>query len=189
LSVANAILKGFLYFFRMAGRSPRRAFVPFAVLFLFLWVGFFFGQRMKQAWYTLYVFSFLNEADYEARLQIMLFFQRLSFFILPLLSALFFFALVRRLQDLGYSARWAVAMYLAPVLAFLIPLALAMASFVIWPNTGLSDDGRGIGSAIIGVYLFFASLAVNFLIVIILCFRPSQPGPNRYGPNPHEVFP
>ncbi len=80
-------------------------------------------------------------------------------------------------------------MYVAPVLAFLIPLVVALASFVIWPKTGLSDDGRGLGSAIIGAYLFLASLAVNFFIVVVLCFRPSQPGPNRYGPNPNEVSP
>lgn len=28
-----------------------------------------------------------------------------------------------------------------------------------------------------------------FLFFAVMCIRPSQPGPNQYGPNPHEVTP
>lgn len=186
MPVANAILKGFLDVFRIAGRSPRREFVPFAVLVVFLLV---LSQLGRIPLFYSFVRSHDGESDLLARFQFTAFVLPLVAALSLVLVALLFTAIARRLHDLGYSARWAVAMYVAPVLAFLIPLVVALASFVIWPKTGLSDDGRGLGSAIIGAYLFLASLAVNFFIVVVLCFRPSQPGPNRYGPNPNEVSP
>ncbi|MCA3438858.1 MAG: DUF805 domain-containing protein [Rhodobacter sp.] len=184
LSVINLVLKGFRNIFRIAGRSNRREYVPFAVLILLSWVAYYYGHRAMNAWYLR---SIINGADSDAVYERMVQFQRLSWIVFLIIPMFSFTVIARRLHDIGYSARWAVAMYLAPVLAILIPLAIAMASFLIWPKTGLSDDGRGIGSAIIAVYLFLASLAVNFFVVLVLCFWPSQPGPNRYGPNPNEV--
>ena len=79
-----------------------------------------------------------------------------------------------------------IAMYLTPVLGFVGLLLLAMVSELIWPMHG-SDDGRGIGSVIYGVFLGIAAVGIDLLIGFVLCFKSSQPGPNKYGPNPNEV--
>ena len=40
--------------------------------------------------------------------------------------------------------------------------------------------------------VFLSSMAVSLMVIvseIIICLLPSQSGPNKYGPNPHEVTP
>lgn len=51
-----------------------------------------------------------------------------------------------------------------------------------------------LGTIVAGGYsilllIAFAVLLISPLLVLWWLTRPSQPGPNRYGPNPHEVTP
>ena len=179
-SETTSVLKGFLNIFRIAGRSARREYVSSVIIILFLFVGLLLVARLAIVSYML---SAINEDDHESKNQILLSFQIFELLFLitfPVLYALLFISTVRRSHDIGYSARWAVALYLTPVLVFLMSYAIAMVNLFIWQRIDHV-------SAIIFIYLVRASLVVNLFVIIVLCFWPSQPGPNRYGPNPNEV--
>ncbi len=169
---------------RVAGRCPRAEYVPFVLFVLALGVANVAGRAALDFWF----YSGLRNSagpDHYDRYAALSYLSLLGDLVLAILL---FSAIARRMHDTGHSARWAIAMYAAPVLFLVLPVALAMVSLVIWPNTGIGDDGRGIGSAILGGLLFFATMAVNLIVVIWLCFKPSQPGTNPYGPNPSEAF-
>lgn len=99
---------------------------------------------------------------------------------LPLLSAAW-----RRMHDTGRSG-WFV----------LLPTLLTAAAFaVLIFGIGLASVFQPGGSLDIlftraTLLLVIPTLAVLFvspLLVLWWLTRPSQPGPNKYGPNPHEV--
>ncbi|MEM6759268.1 MAG: DUF805 domain-containing protein [Pseudomonadota bacterium] len=109
---------------------------------------------------------------------------------------------IRRLQDTGRSA-WASAMYviLVPIvwLSLLVTFnliselitvqALAEPGPLLYALPGLVFiDAIMFGFAFVTTVLPLLLIAA-ILAVILLVFlsRPSQPGPNEYGPNPHEV--
>ena len=179
----EAIFNGFRNIFRIAGRSPRAEYAPFASLIIALWVANFLGRIALERWSWV---SKFQDHDLD-RLNTLFFLLIASLALYAVLAALMFTAITRRLHDLGYSARWAVAIYAAPVLSVILPIALMKRYSVISPPTEISDDGRGIGSAFLAFYLMLLTLAIDLIVAIVLCFKPSQPGPNRYGPNPSEA--
>lgn len=84
----------------------------------------------------------------------------------------------RRLHDIGRSGLW------YPGLLIGIPLGcgLLLAGIGMLLFLGLDFN--------VGSSLQFITLAIIGICVIILLFwlcKKSQPGPNKYGPNPHEV--
>lgn len=93
---------------------------------------------------------------------------------LPVMSVSF-----RRLQDAGFSGWWSVIEVAAIGLISLV-LFLSMPS--------VSDDEDA--PVLLPSSTFLASAAL-FIIASIGCIwhfsLPSEPGPNQYGPNPHEV--
>lgn len=101
-----------------------------------------------------------------------------------------FAGLARRLHDLGRSARMAAVLVFGPPVLVWLPWLFAVLFLnVIHPQQGIADDGRGIGSAILGVALFLGTLLASLVAQVVIGLRPSQSGPNKYGPNPHEVTP
>jgi uncharacterized membrane protein YhaH (DUF805 family) len=186
MTAVKAILKGFQSIFRMAGRSPRREFVPFAVLILFLLV---LSQICQILLFYSFVRSHDGESDLLARFQFNSFVVPLVAALSLVLVALLFTAIVRRLHDIGYSARWALAMYLGPVLALLVPFLGTLVSYAGWPEFGPNDDLGCLTGVFAAALMLLASLGFNIFLLVRLCFRPSQPGPNRFGPNPNEVSP
>lgn len=86
----------------------------------------------------------------------------------------------RRMHDTGRSG-----LYLFYPLIAMIGLAMFVGIF------GGVDDPAMIGEGGFGFVVVFALviIALSPLIVLWWLTRPSQPGQNQYGPNPHEVFP
>ena len=96
------------------------------------------------------------------------------FAIIPL-----FTAAVRRLHDTGRSAWFMFGVYL-------LPIACAMLGGFIAVAIGAGTDTHPYASSLIG---FVAGFVVGIAIPIRWLVQKSEPGPNRYGPNPHEATP
>ncbi|MEO0990336.1 MAG: DUF805 domain-containing protein [Pseudomonadota bacterium] len=96
----------------------------------------------------------------------------------------------RRLQDAGFAAR--------PVLWLLALIGIGTLYFAATATcselTGCSDSWVG---RALGLLLLLGPAFMGFILGPILCLgliftmatRPSELGPNQYGPNPHEVTP
>jgi uncharacterized membrane protein YhaH (DUF805 family) len=88
----------------------------------------------------------------------------------------------RRMHDTGRSG-----------LFLLYPLLVMMGIGTFAAFLGIDDPSRafdGTGElAFVVLALAVVVLILSPLIVIWWLTRPSQPGPNEYGPNPHEVTP
>ena len=188
MTVTAAVAKGFRNVFRIAGRSPRDEFFPFAIFIVFLWILVYVGQQVTFSWLFLDVNLRVNLKEMADDIAIVLLY---SYGVFLLLLALLFSAMVRRLHDIDYSARWAIAAFVIPVLLAMLPIAVVMAKVDIL-RSGIWQYLR---SNILHASGYFASNTVfliavfNLLLVVLFCFRPSQPGPNRFGPNPNEVSP
>ena len=91
----------------------------------------------------------------------------------------FWSAVAARLHDVGKPARLAIA---AGVLTM---LSKAYILFVWIMATNREFE---MGAAIWTVIVEPAGQAAFALLAAFFVFRPSQPGPNKYGPNPHEVI-
>lgn len=86
----------------------------------------------------------------------------------------------RRLHDIGRSGLW------YPGLAIAIPLGIGLA------GTGLGMLTAPLQSGLMAtaMQLFvLACIAGSMILLFVWLTRPSQIGPNQYGPNPHEVSP
>jgi len=112
--------------------------------------------------------------------------QILSFVIAPLVAGAFlllsgmpgFAAAARRLHDAGRSAWWLVLPLLVTPAWLLIWIASAASAMAV--RDDLLDDS---------IYFMSASVVMLAVVCVMLIWltAPSQPGPNRYGPNPNEV--
>ncbi|MGS4945052.1 DUF805 domain-containing protein [Meridianimarinicoccus sp. RP-17] len=87
----------------------------------------------------------------------------------------------RRMQDTGR-----MGLYLLYPVTIMIGLGFAAS---VLEGTGLADmpvlEGPGLFALLAVMILFLLSP----FIVLYWLLRPSQPGPNAYGPNPNEVMP
>lgn len=112
--------------------------------------------------------------------------QILSFFVAPVMAAAFALATVtpglsaavRRMHDAGRSGWWLILPALVIPAWLLVWIASAAAALAVKVDA-LDND----------IYFLTASaimLAVVTLTVIWLT-APSEPGPNRFGPNPNET--
>lgn len=112
--------------------------------------------------------------------------QVLSFFVAPIVAALFaagtvvpgVSAAVRRLHDAGRSGWWLVLPAVAVPGWLLVWIASAAAAMAVRVDR-LDND----------IYFLTAS-AIMLVVVTITVFwlaAPSEPGANAYGPNPNEV--
>ena len=95
----------------------------------------------------------------------------------------FFAAAARRIQDVGVDGkRLQSARHLIPV-----ALVLVVAAYVVAYLSNLRIAGfLAFGAAAAILYPWGSLVFYGFLGYLT---RPSQPGPNRYGPNPLEVTP
>jgi uncharacterized membrane protein YhaH (DUF805 family) len=188
MTVTAAVSKGFRNVFRIVGRSPRDEFVPFAIFIVFLWILVYVGQQVTFFWLFRAVDLGGNLKEMADDISIVFL---CSYGVFLLLLALLFSAMVRRLHDIDYSARWAIAAFVIPVLLVMVPFGVVMAKVDILPSgiwhyvrsNILHASGYFVGNTVFLIAVF------NLLVVVLFCFRPSQPGPNRYGPNPNEVSP
>jgi len=98
--------------------------------------------------------------------------------LVPILAAAW-----RRLHDSGRAAWW---LLLQPVVMFGL-LFLANESGPYLYGTIDGDPFDGFYQSVVSI-TFYAAL-LSPLIVPLLLSLPSQPGPNKYGPNLHEVTP
>lgn len=188
MTVAAAVSKGFRNVFRITGRSPREEFVPFAIFIVFFGILVYVGQQVTLFWLFRDVNLRGNLKEMADDISIV---YLCSNGLFLLLLALLFSAMVRRLHDIDYSARWAIATFFIPVLLVMVPFGVVMA------KAGISPGGiwHFVSSNILHASVYFVGNTVfliavcNLLVVVLFCFRSSQPGPNRYGPNPNEVSP
>lgn len=104
-------------------------------------------------------------------------------------SLLHIAASIRRFHDCGMSAGWPIALATLPVLLPLTPILLLTycPEACYGPRDDITDDGRGIGSALLSAQLAITVFPIGTLLFLILAFRRSDPNPNRYGPPPFAV--
>ncbi len=92
----------------------------------------------------------------------------------------------RRLHDIGRSGWWQTLPYAAA------PVSLA-AAYVLWlAIVAVADVAGAEPIPFLSSFLQLAALGVlgsSLLLLLWWLTRPSEPGPNKYGPNPHEVTP
>ncbi|WP_108484970.1 DUF805 domain-containing protein [Oceaniglobus ichthyenteri] len=86
----------------------------------------------------------------------------------------------RRMHDTGRSG-----LYLLYPLIVTVGLGTAMAFF---GGIGALNGGPGEGLALLILFPALIILSISPLLVLWWLTRPSQPGANPYGPNPHEVL-
>lgn len=85
---------------------------------------------------------------------------------------------VRRLHDVGKSGLWVLS-----------PIPLSFAAFILfWLIIAISTLVMPNGNVyyVIGVFIF--TVVSTFLMLFLFTVRDSQPGTNRFGPNPKEHF-
>lgn len=87
----------------------------------------------------------------------------------------------RRMHDSGRSG-----LYLLYPLILMVGLGMFLAVF---GSSGASETGDLGGPVALIAMLAIIVLVISPFIVLFWLIRPSQPGPNEYGPNPHEVTP
>ncbi|WP_223426504.1 DUF805 domain-containing protein [Tateyamaria pelophila] len=87
----------------------------------------------------------------------------------------------RRMHDTGRSG-----VFLLYPLLVMVGISMFLAFFGSF-GTGVDGGLSGTVAVITGLAVFV--LAISPLIVLWWLTRPSQPGANAYGPNPHEVSP
>ncbi|MEO1154486.1 MAG: DUF805 domain-containing protein, partial [Pseudomonadota bacterium] len=113
----------------------------------------------------------------------------LMFLAMPLLTAL-----ARRLRDVGEDGEAAVWPFIPFAAAWMIWQAYYWGSYLVVNVFGgggfflilLLYIGVGIGLVALA-----AAMIVSFVVTITVighALLPSQPGPNKYGPNPNEVI-
>ncbi len=101
--------------------------------------------------------------------------------VLPFLAAGW-----RRMHDSGRSGL--LFLYPLLVLVGLFTIAMLTGSFgALMPGSDGTPPFQGPEAIIVS--LMMAVMALTPLIFLWWLTRPSQPGPNSYGPNPHEVTP
>lgn len=86
----------------------------------------------------------------------------------------------RRMHDTGRPG-WFIFL---PLIVSLTFIYLSVMGFASGPNPDFSSDAGGSRFVILGVLQLIA-----LALIVWWLTRPSQPGPNAYGPNPHEVTP
>ncbi|KNG94389.1 DUF805 domain-containing protein [Pseudaestuariivita atlantica] len=89
----------------------------------------------------------------------------------------------RRMHDTGKSG-----LYLLYPLIVMIGIAVFAMFTGAFEQMSTGDIGTAF-TGVLGIVLMIALvvLAISPLLVLWWLTRPSQPGPNEYGPNPHEV--
>ncbi|WP_185962038.1 DUF805 domain-containing protein [Palleronia caenipelagi] len=193
MSFTNAVRTCFEKYFTFSGRASRAELWWF-VLFLFLASVLLtainvsiFGPTVTENWQVA-----VNQQGEQTQSS----FTRISYdggwletifsiaTLLPLVAVS-----VRRLHDTEKSG-WRI---LIPVISFSLP-------FIVWFGFGteVPVDPEYIADGLLpqtvvvpssnGIFVFtiLAVFAAHIAMIIWLT-RPSQPGPNKYGPNPHEV--
>ncbi|MEL7149296.1 MAG: DUF805 domain-containing protein [Pseudomonadota bacterium] len=116
----------------------------------------------------------------------------LSMFFIPLDEPAWLFAFgvcaiplasasIRRLHDAGRSA---LILFLPVLVVGLVPPVVSELFFAMNGPTANSFAAFG---AVLFTTLYAVALALAFIAYKLS--QPSQPGPNKYGPNPHEVTP
>jgi uncharacterized membrane protein YhaH (DUF805 family) len=102
--------------------------------------------------------------------------------ILPMFSAGW-----RRLHDIGRRGWW----LLMPPVTLLSIVAVMISSALGWSEIveAIRTTGqiRLVNASGSGLALFV--ILASFIALIFMLSRPSQPDPNKYGPNPNEVTP
>ncbi|MFC3180882.1 DUF805 domain-containing protein [Cypionkella sinensis] len=183
MDAVQIISDAFRKAFQISGRANRSEFVPFICLAILALL----AVNALQSSLLLMRFADTLKISGEYDSGVMKFLRAIPVLCCVGIASALFSSVVRRFHDLGLSMLWAAALYLLPILAVGLPMLLAFISLLIWPKTGAGDDGRGIGSAILAGYLLTGALVIDIIAMCFLCFTPSQPGPNRFGPNPSEV--
>lgn len=148
--------------FQFSGRASFPEFWWFAVLFV--------SGAFASFWLVdLYLPQRITSVSNQAGASLLAY---LAIFICPFIAAAW-----RRNQDRGRAGVWVLPPFL--VLAF----GIALGFLLEWLSGGA--DLAGLLGAVVG-YSGFLVLAP---FVFISLAAPSQPTPNRYGPNPLEVTP
>lgn len=158
----NAIRSGFAKSFQFKGRASRSEFWWFAP------VAIVFSGTVT------WVFATLRNHDYWSTNWIVLFFALTPFWASG----------YRRMQDAGELGQ---DIFYPAALFFGIPLGLVSAFYavgIVSPIIAfLLAMFVGLPLIAAGAFLIFVSVGP----VIGQLLVPSEPGPNRFGPNPHEV--
>ncbi|NDK36541.1 DUF805 domain-containing protein [Rhodovulum sulfidophilum] len=91
----------------------------------------------------------------------------------------------RRMHDSGRSGLYYI--YPLIVLVGILGFAQFVGAFGLAGSGDLAEAFTGVAGLVL--ILSFLVLMISPLLVIWWLTRPSQSGPNQYGPNPHEVTP
>lgn len=162
-------------YFTFSGRASRSEYWYF-VLFAFLGA-FLLGLLDRAVFGTTLIEEGPGQARLEANGPLAGLFSLLT--LIPMISAGW-----RRMHDTGRSG-----------LHLLYPLIVmagifGFMTFMVGMGPMMAGNYADIVAGASGVVMFVAAvvLMMSPLLVLWWLARPSQPGPNAYGPNPHEVI-
>lgn len=88
-------------------------------------------------------------------------------------------AMARRLHDIGKSTWWALCLGVLPIVITLF------FQLYIFPKVGISIENPAFIRTL-AIFLLYMLGTGIFLLVLLV--KPSTPGPNKYGPDPHVAF-
>lgn len=159
MNVAKNVPQPFKNVLKISGRMPKPQFFLIGTGAFVFYLAFLGLMLMHQNYWSWYSFLPYTLAT------------SLCLYIL-------FAACRRRFQDAGYSVWF-------PTTAIVAALASKSFSLFGWV---VSDSGElEMGLAIWEFLIEFPAVLGCILISLYVLSRPSQPGPNKYGPNPFEV--
>ena len=138
------------------------------------------AQRSEYWWFFLFTFIVSVVLGIIASFAPVLQFLEWVFSLAVLLPSLA--VTVRRLHDTNRTGWW-----------ILLPIGLGLAGIVVGAVLGalISDDDEWGFLAIIFISVVggLLGLVVGYLVLLYFLIQPSDPGPNRYGPNPLQPQP
>ncbi|KAF0677353.1 DUF805 domain-containing protein [Profundibacterium mesophilum] len=170
-SVAH-VMRNYVTFSGRASRSEYWYFVLFAFLGAFL-----LGLVDRAVFGTTLVETGPGTARLEANGPLAGIFSLLT--LIPMIAAGW-----RRMHDTGRSGLYLIypLIVMAGIFGFM--------TFMVGIGPMMAGDYASIVAGASTVVMFVAAitLMISPLLVLWWLARPSQPGPNAYGPNPHEVI-
>lgn len=163
MRAGQAILSGFRKYAIFEGRSSRSEFWWFT---LFLAIAEFLGQNVGQNWTNVDGNSFRIHFGLNFGLGPEFSWWTNLFTALCFIPFCALFA--RRLHDIGIHASRLL----------LFPFGLLALAMLILKLSPTADTQK---------FVLFIALLLFFGTFLFATLKQSQPGPNKYGPNPHEV--
>lgn len=94
---------------------------------------------------------------------------------------------VRRLHDIGKSGWWLAGFYILVAVVYGYMFSTGLMNLSSLSNPMATPDVSAVGSPMLGILGLIMFIAA--IILLVWFFKDSQPGTNKWGPNPKENNP